>query len=99
MSEITDRAHQLLNGRVDAIEKLSDCQMAAIAARESADVADRAVASAWTEATQAGWMASELRKLGLVQPAAQKGGRPKGVKNRADRSAEQPASAQTDHHE
>lgn len=83
MSDITDRAHQLLNGRVDAIQKLSERQAAAVAARESADATERDAASAWTEATQAGWTASELRKLGLTQPGARRGGRPKGSRNKS----------------
>ena len=78
MSEITDRAQQLLAGRIDAIRKLSDRQREATQAREVADSADRKVAAAWSEATQAGWSATELRKLGLTQPVSRRGGRPKG---------------------
>lgn len=82
MSDITDRAHQLLNGRVDAIQKLNERQTAAVAAREHADAAERDAATAWTEATQAGWTSTELRKLGLSQPGNRGGGRPKGSRNK-----------------
>ncbi|XAS78307.1 hypothetical protein V3G39_17915 (plasmid) [Dermatophilaceae bacterium Sec6.4] len=88
MSDITDRAQQLLAGRIDAIQKLSERQAAAIGARESADAAERDAASAWTEATQAGWTAAELRKLSLTQPGARRGGRPKGSRN--TKRSEQP---------
>lgn len=81
MTEITDRAQELLAGRIDAVRKLSERQHAASQARESADVAERDAAAAWSDATQAGWTSTELRKLGLSQPTSRRGGRPKS--NRA----------------
>lgn len=81
MTEITDRAQELLAGRIDAIRKLNERQHAAAVAREAADAADREAAGAWSEATHAGWTAVELRKLGLSQPANRRGGRPKGSRS------------------
>lgn len=96
MTEITDRAQQLLAGRIDAIRKLNESQNTAAQARDAADAADRDVTSAWTEATQAGWTTTELRKLGLTQPANRRGGRPKGSRTnkRATAAAEPPESMQ-----
>ena len=51
---------------------------AAKAARETANEAEHDAATAWSDATQAGWSAGELRKLGLHQPTNRRGGRPKG---------------------
>ncbi|NYJ76549.1 hypothetical protein [Allobranchiibius huperziae] len=89
MTEITDRAQELLAGRIDAVRKLSERQRAATQARESADAAERDAATAWTEATQAGWTSAELRKLGLAQPTNRRGGRPKNTRitRRSDTSA------------
>ncbi len=84
MSDIADRAQQLLAGRVDAVRKLNERQQAATAAREAAEATEREAAGAWTEATQAGWSAGELKKLGLVQPGVRRGGRPKGSRNVKD---------------
>lgn len=94
MTEITDRAQKLLAGRVDAIRKLSERQHAATRAREAADGANRDVASAWSDATQAGWTPTELRKLGLNQPASRRGGRPKG--GRTAKRADQPSAVESD---
>ncbi len=82
MTDITDRAQELLTGRIDAIRTLSEQQTMAEEARQTADAADRAAASAWTAATAAGWTTTELRKLGLNQPATRSGGRPKGSRNK-----------------
>lgn len=82
MTEITDKAQELLAGRIDAVRKLSERQHAATQARESADAAERDAASAWSDATQAGWTSAELRKLGLAQPNSRRGGRPKGNRSR-----------------
>lgn len=87
MSDITDRAQQLLAGRVDAVHKLNERQQAAAQAREAAEAAEREAAGAWTEATQAGWTSTELRKLGLSQPSNRKGGRPKGSRKTGQREA------------
>ncbi len=78
MSDITSRAQQLLAGRLDAVQKLSERQQKAAHAREAADAAEREAAGAWTEATQAGWSSTELKRLGLPQPTNRRGGRPKG---------------------
>ena len=80
MTEITDRAQELLAGRIDAVRKLSERQRAATQARESADTAERDAAAAWSDATQAGWTSTELRKLGLAQPSTRRGGRPKSTR-------------------
>lgn len=77
MTEITDRAQQLLAGRLDAIQKLSERQHAANTAKDAAVAAEREVATAWSEATQAGWTSRELTKLGLNQPPNRRGGRPR----------------------
>lgn len=77
MTEITDRAQGLLAERIDAVRKLSERQHAASQAREAADVAERDAAAAWSDATQAGWTSTELRKLGLSQLTSRRGGRPR----------------------
>ncbi len=78
MSDIANRAQELLTGRLDAVRKLNERQQEAAHAREAADAAEREAAGAWTEATQAGWNSSELKRLGLTQPTNRRGGRPKG---------------------
>lgn len=77
MTDITDKAQQLLAGRIEAVRQLSERQQTATQAHESADAADRDAAAAWSDATQAGWTSTELRKLGLTQPTSRRGGRPK----------------------
>ena len=78
MAEISDRAQQLLAGRIDAVRKLSERQHAASATLKAAEEASREASAAWSEATQAGWTSAELRKLGLSQPTNRRGGRPQG---------------------
>lgn len=90
MTEITDRAQELLAGRIDAIRKLSESQVAALKAHEAAERADRDTAAAWSDATRAGWTSIELRKLGLSQPTNRRGGRPKG--SRTIKHADRPDS-------
>lgn len=94
MTEITDKAQELLAGRVDAIRLLSERQSAAEAAREAADSADREAAAAWSDATQAGWTSSELRKLGLRQPPSRRGGRPRG--SRTTKPTNRPSTVDSD---
>ncbi|NYJ76495.1 hypothetical protein [Allobranchiibius huperziae] len=94
MTEITDRAQELLAGRIDAVRKLSERQRTATQAREAADAADRDAAAAWSDATQAGWTSTELRKLGLAQPTNRRGGRPKG--SRTTRRPEAPSGSTPD---
>ena len=77
MTEITDRAQELLAERIDAVRKLSESQRSASQVREAAETADREAAAAWSDAIQAGWTSTELRKLGLSQPATRRDGRPK----------------------
>ncbi len=86
MTDITDRAQELLTGRIDAIRMLNERQNTAAEARRAADAADREAENAWTEATQAGWSTTELKRLGLTQPAARRGGRPKGSTTRTRRN-------------
>lgn len=81
MTDITDRAQELLAGRIDAIRVLNERQNTAAEARRGADAAEREAENAWTAATQAGWTSSELRKIGLIQPTTRKGGRPRGTRN------------------
>lgn len=95
MTDITARAQELLAGRIDAIRTLSEQQTMAEEARETADAADHAATSAWTAATAAGWTASELRKLGLNQPATRSGGRPKGSRNKLPAGARKGARENT----
>ncbi|MBO1768245.1 hypothetical protein [Allobranchiibius sp. GilTou38] len=91
MTEITDKAQELLAGRIDAVGKLSERQHAATRARETADAAERDAAAAWSDATQAGWTSTELRKLGLAQPTTRRGGRPKST-----RTSKRPEHTATD---
>lgn len=93
MTEITDKAQELLAGRIDAVRKLSERQHAATQARQAADTADRDAAAAWSDATGAGWTSAELRKLGLAQPTTRRGGRPKSA--RASQRSEQAVSDTT----
>ena len=88
MTEITDRAQELLAGRIDAIRKLSERQRAVTEARKVTDSAERDAATAWTDATQAGWTSTELRKLGLTQPASRRGGRTTGPRTGKQRARE-----------
>ncbi len=93
MTDITDRAQELLTGRLDAVQKLNERQQEAAHAREVADAAEREAAGAWTEATQAGWSSTELKRLGLAQPTNRRGGRPKGSRTAKAR----PHTAATEH--
>ena len=94
MTDITDRAQELLAGRINAIRKLSECQRSASHVREAADTADRETAAAWSAAIQAGWTSTELRKLGLAQPTNRRGGRPKG--SRTTKKVQQTAAEDQD---
>lgn len=95
MSDIASRAQELLTGRLDAVQKLNERQEHAVHAREAADTAEREAASAWTQATQAGWSSMELKRLGLTQPTNRRGGRPKGSRT----SKTHARAAVTEHHE
>ncbi len=93
MSDIASRAQELLKGRLDAVQKLNQRQQEAAHARDVAEAAQREAAGAWTEATQAGWSSTELKRLGLTQPTNRRGGRPKGPRTGKSR----PRTPATEH--
>ena len=76
------------------VRKLSERQHAALAAQKAAEEATREASAAWSEATQAGWTSTELRKLGLAQPTNRRGGRPKG--SRTTKKVQQTAAEDQD---
>lgn len=77
MSELKEKAQQLLAGRLDALDGIENAAARVNAARAELKAAESAVSDAWTVATDAGWTPAELRRLGIVQPATRRGGRPK----------------------
>lgn len=76
MSELTDRAQELLNGRMAVLERLGDAQSEVTTLSAKLKEAKDGQNTAWGDATSAGWTTAELRALGLVQPASKRGGRP-----------------------
>lgn len=76
MSEITDKAQELLAGRIDSVRILEDRAAQVRDARIALTTAERAEAEAWSSATSAGWTPAELKRLGFSQPRSRRGGRP-----------------------
>lgn len=77
MSELKDKAQQMLAGRLGALDAIESANGRLAEAREELRAAESAVTGAWATATDAGWTPGELRKLGLSQPPTRRGGRPK----------------------
>lgn len=77
MTTLKERAQELLDARMAALDILETAYTHAETLRRDLKAADAAVATAWTGATEAGWLPAELRKLGISQPATRRGGRPK----------------------
>lgn len=86
MSELKDKAQQMLAGRLGALDEIEAANGRLASARDELRAAESAVVGAWSTATDAGWTPGELRKLGLTQPPSRRGGRPK-----SRRSAPTPA--------
>lgn len=78
MSELKEKAQQLLAGRLDALDGIETAASRLARARADLKAAESAVSDAWAAATDAGWTPVELRRLGIAQPATRRGGRPKG---------------------
>lgn len=76
MSELTDRAQELLNGRMAVLERLGEAQADVSSLNAKLKEAEDGQSAAWSDATSVGWTTTELRALGLVQPASKRGGRP-----------------------
>lgn len=77
MSELKDKAQEMLAGRLSALDAIESANGRLSAARDELRAAEGAIAGAWSTATDAGWTPGELRKLGLTQPPSRRGGRPK----------------------
>ena len=84
MSEVTDKAQELLNGRLDSVRSLEQHAAQVRAARDQLATAERAEADAWSAATSAGWTSAELKRLGFSQPATRRGGRPRSTTRRRE---------------
>lgn len=80
MSELKEKAQQLLAGRLDALDGIENATARLNTARAELKAAESAVSDSWTVATDAGWTPVELRRLGIAQPASRRGGRPKARK-------------------
>lgn len=91
MSDITNRAEQLLAARVDSVRNLEQQRDATAEIKSQIAAAERAEAEAWSAAITAGWSPVELRKLGFTQPLTRRGGRPKSRtrSSAADNSSDQ----------
>lgn len=87
MSEITTKAQELLEGRLDSVRKLEQAHTEVSQARERLVVAERAEAEAWSVAAGAGWTPTELKRLGFPRPASRRGGRPRGPRTTAPQPA------------
>lgn len=72
MSAATDKAQELLGGRVAVVGELEKASAQVDELRERLDVAERDVAQAWSAATSAGWTPRELRSLGFKEPRAKR---------------------------
>ncbi|WP_147301457.1 hypothetical protein [Calidifontibacter indicus] len=86
MSEITDKAQQLLNGRLESIRVLEEQSARVREVRDLLAAAERAEGEAWSAAAGAGWTPAELKRLGFSQPPSRRGGR-RPVSRRTDLSA------------
>ncbi len=77
-------ARELLDTKVNTIRALADRAATATQAREQLDEAERAHATAYREATHAGWTDTELRKIGLSPSKRRAPGRPRKPRNGND---------------
>ncbi len=80
MDTLRERAQELLTGRLNALDALEEAQGSAARAQQELREAEAKIASAWTSATDAGWSPTELRKLGIAQPAGRRRGRGRTTK-------------------
>lgn len=72
MSTATEKAQELLGGRIVAVEELEKSSARVGELRERLDAAERDVAQAWNAATSAGWSPRELRTMGFKEPRAKR---------------------------
>ena len=80
MSEITNKAQELLAGRITSVEELERRRNEVIRLRKALQEAERSEAESWSAATAAGWSAGELKRLGFKQPLSRRGGRPRAAR-------------------
>jgi len=88
MSGVKERAQDLLAARLEVVTGLDTARSRLAEAQEGVRSAEGAVAVAWKSAVDAGWTATELRKLGFVAPPTRRGGRPLRTGGRHGRAAE-----------
>lgn len=78
MNKLSEKAQELLNGRVQAVEELGAARdnLDAIEARyrEELSTAQRQFNDAYASATSAGWTDRELRELGVQKASSKRGG-------------------------
>lgn len=90
MSEITNKAQELLADRIASVEQLERRRDEVTRLRDALHAAERGEAEAWSAATTAGWSVGELKRLGFTQPATRRGGRPRAQRaTQAKRSLEE----------
>ena len=88
MGDLGLRHQELLAARLEVVTGLDTARSRLAEAQEGVRSAEGAVAVAWKSAVDAGWTATELRKLGFVAPPARRGGRPVGTGARRGSAAE-----------
>ncbi len=81
-----ERAQALLAERISVIEAATKTASAVDQAQAALDQARRDHADAWRTALKAGWSATELKKMGLPAPTAQRQAR--GTRPRPSASPE-----------
>lgn len=79
MSTLKDKASQLLNGRLEALEDLEEPQARIEAARRELADAEASLLRAWDGAVNAGWTPQELKSIGVSEPTRRRPGRPRGT--------------------
>jgi hypothetical protein len=99
MSEIKDRARQLLEARLEALAPLEEAANRAERAREELRAAESSIGTAWSRATDAGWTPAELKRLGLRPPTVQRKVSRKRSASREARGAAAAASHESSHQE
>lgn len=68
MTNATDKAQELLGGRIAVVGELEQAVAHLDDVRAQIDDAERGVFEAWKVATGAGWTPRELRTLGFKEP-------------------------------
>lgn len=93
MTNATDKAQELLGGRIAVVGELEQAVAHLDGVRAQIDDAERGVVEAWKAATGAGWTPRELRTLGFKEPREKRA--PKRA--RAERNVTTSASSNTNH--